>query len=95
MTLIEVIDTQVKSRADYLKLVKSADPDVVILDQQLTTSVLAEEQAKLLVGVFGSLTSCVFDISAVTDLLTKEDQPPHLKEMLAHVLAFSLAYIKT
>jgi len=95
MTLIKVINEQVKSRVDYLKLVKLADPDVVIIDPHPTTQVLAEEQAKILVGVFGRLTSCVFDIGSVTDLMTREDQPNHLKEMFAHVLAFSLAYIKT
>jgi hypothetical protein len=56
-------------------------------------AVLAEEQAKLLIGVFGKLTSCVFDISAIIDLIASEDQPH--KEMLAYMLAYSLAYIKT
>ncbi len=96
ITLIQIIGERVKSRAEYLKLVKLADPDIYINEapnQQTTT--LAEEQAKLLVGVYGRLTSCVFDISAMIDLLTKDDQSVAMKEMLAHVLAFSLAYTKT
>jgi hypothetical protein len=40
------------------------------------------------------LTSVVFDISAITELLVKEDQPPKLKELLGHILACSLAYMK-
>lgn len=94
--MIQIIGERVKSRAEYLKLVKLADPDIYIneaTNQQTTT--LAEEQAKLLVGVYGRLTSCVFDISAMIDLLTKDDQSVAMKEMLAHVLAFSLAYTKT
>ena len=77
-----------------MMLVKQADPDVFVLDEPVKT-VLAEEQAKLLVGVFGRLTSVVFDINAIIELVSKEDQPIKTKEILAHVLACSLAYIKT
>jgi hypothetical protein len=72
--------------------VKQNDPDVIIAEVS-TKTVLAEEQAKLLVCVFGRLTSVVFDVNAIIELLSKDDQSN--KEILAHVLACSLAYIKT
>lgn len=79
-----------------MTLVKQADPDVVIVEPTAATQKhnLAEEQARLLVGVFGRLTSVVFDVDAITDLMNKEDQPAALKELLAHTLVCSLVHIK-
>jgi hypothetical protein len=34
---------------------------------------LAEEKAKIIVGVFGRMTSIVFDVNAITELIVKED----------------------
>jgi hypothetical protein len=55
--------------------VKENDPSIVIVDEQhiegeqLSESTLADEQGKLLVGVFGKLTSVVFDINTICELL--------------------------
>jgi hypothetical protein len=46
------------------------------------------------VGVFGKLTSVVFDISTICELLAKEDLDYTLKTILAHTLRPSLAFIK-
>lgn len=73
------MSTYVKSRREYLQSVRENDPSIVIVDHQLlegeqqNESSLADEQAKLLVGVFGKLTSVVFDISTICELLAKED----------------------
>lgn len=50
-------------------MVKGADPDVVIVDQQQpTTEVLSEEQARIIVGVFGKFSSVVFDCESIVDM---------------------------
>ena len=58
-----------------MQAVRENDPTIVIVDQQLlegeekSETTLADEQSKLLVGVFGKLTSVVFDVSSICELL--------------------------
>lgn len=79
---------------------KEFHSDVVIdeaanlsLDQSYSS--VHEEQAKLLVGVFGKLTSVVYDVNSICDLFKKRDQSKETKVVLAHTLSASLTSIRT
>jgi hypothetical protein len=72
-------------------------PDLIIEEPHdvmmaTSTPAVAEEQARLTIGVFGRTSSIVFDIGSIIDLLQRDDQEH--KEVLAHLLACSFAYIK-
>jgi hypothetical protein len=60
------------SRKDYVLMIKQSAPDLVIFEKQPNSILaaesnmsLAEERARLLVYVFGKITSVVFDINSL------------------------------
>jgi len=90
----------VKSRKEYLDYLKEFHSDVVIDDSakistDQSNNSVQEEQAKLLIGVFGKLTSAVYDVNSICDLFKKREQTKETKVVLAHALSASLANIRT
>jgi hypothetical protein len=82
-------------------MVKMMGPDVVIVEKEphsilaaKSRMTLAEEQARMLIAVFGQLTSVVFETRSIRDLFIREGQSDEFKELLAHALTLSLAYQK-
>ena len=60
--LLSVVTKHIGSRADYQALIKSSNPQDVVLPEPNSQSNIQEEKALILAGVFGKKTSVIFDI---------------------------------
>ncbi len=72
LKVTQLIDKHLVSRKDYILMIKQSAPDLVIFEKQPNSLLaaesnmsLAEERARLLVYVFGKITSVVFDINSL------------------------------
>jgi hypothetical protein len=71
LKITQLITKHVVSRKDYVLMIKQSAPDLVFVDRQPNSLLvaesemsLAEERARLLVYIFGKITSVVFDINS-------------------------------
>ncbi len=101
MKLVRIFENDVQTRSQYLKQINKPEdeeslPKVPNMNQSEVSKIFeqdSEERAALLFETFQRLTSVVFDLQSLTQLLHREDLSLSTHSTLAHLLFNSLLHL--